>query len=34
MKAWKVTGIILVAYSMYAGLMSDVPRLVILNETI
>ena len=34
MKAWKYTGIILVAYSLYAGLMLDVPRLVILNETI
>ena len=34
MKAWKITGIILVVYSMYAGLTFDVPRLVILNETI
>lgn len=34
MKAWKITGIILVAYSMYAGLTFNVPRLVILNETI
>ncbi len=34
MRAWKITGIILVAYSLYAGLMSDVPRLAILNETI
>ncbi|MDG1252344.1 MAG: cytochrome c biogenesis protein CcsA [Schleiferiaceae bacterium] len=34
MKAWKILAIALVGYSLYAGLMFDVPRLVILNETI
>ena len=34
MKAWKILGIALVGYSLFAGLTSDVPRLVILNETI
>lgn len=31
---WKALGIILVLYSFIAGLLGDVPRLVILNETI
>jgi len=34
MKAWKLLGLALVGYSLYAGLMFEVPRLVILNETI
>ena len=34
MKAWKILGLALVGYSLYAGLMFDVPRLVILHETI
>jgi heme exporter protein C len=31
---WKITGALLVLYSLYAGLVNDVPRLAILNETI
>lgn len=31
---WKALGIILVLYSFIAGLLGEVPRLVILNETI
>lgn len=31
---WKALGIILVLYSIIAGLLGEVPRLVILNETI
>ena len=34
MKAWKLLGLALVGYSLYAGLMFDVPHLVILHETI
>ena len=34
MKAWKLLGLALVGYSLYAGLMFEVPRLFILNETI
>ena len=34
MKAWKILGVALVGYSLFAGLTADVPRLVILNETI
>ncbi len=31
---WKGLGVVLVIYSIYAGLMNEVPRLPILNETI
>lgn len=31
---WKALGIILILYSIIAGLLGEVPRLVILNETI
>lgn len=31
---WKALGVLLIAYSLYAGLVNDVPRLHILNETI
>jgi heme exporter protein C len=31
---WKAAGVVLVFYSLYAGLVNDVPRLAILNETI
>ena len=34
MKAWKILGLALVGYSLYAGLMNNVPRIDILNETI
>ena len=31
---WKALGVVLVLYSVIAGLLGEVPRLVILNETI
>jgi heme exporter protein C len=34
LKAWKIVGIILVLYSIIAGLLGNVPRLPVLNETI
>jgi len=34
MKAWKLLGLALVGYSLYGGLMFEVPRLYRLNETI
>jgi len=34
MKAWKLLGLALVGYSLYAGLMFEVPKLIRLNETI
>lgn len=31
---WKFLGVLLLAYAVYAGFMSEVPRMAILNETI